>query len=571
MNAFQSIRGKLLIFGLCISLIPIAIITTIYYFNARNTLKKQTLEWLTAVAESRKIHLLEFMEGRKGRVIDFSSDGFIRDSLKKINRGKSLNKDEAVIALNRHLSVNKKPLDPRIAEIAVLDTNGNVVASTSEKLIGKDMSGQEIFMQAIVKSHKETHVLPPRYIPFLDMNCICVSAPLVSRVEGEKIGAIINAYDLAALSEITANRAGMGETGEIVLGRREEKSIVFLNSLRYAPDAPLSLSVPLDSAEAEPMRLALEGGSGALIAPDYRPVAVVAAYQYIPSLDWGLVAKMDKTEVFAPLRIFGLVAMAFGLTGTAAVTSLVIIFAISASRPIRKLTDATKRFAGGDLKHRVKIARKDEIGELADSFNTMATELAREIAEHEITEEELRKQHDHLKMLTGELTAVNKELVAFCYSVSHDLRAPLRGIDGFSQALLEDYTDRLDPQGKDYLRRVRAASQRMGLLIDDLLNLSRITRSEVYREAVNLSEIAQTIAAELQEMQPERQAEFVIAEGLIVNADPHLMRIMLNNLLDNAWKFTSKHPRARIEFDVTRHEGKPEYFVRDDGAGFDMA
>jgi PAS domain S-box-containing protein len=170
-----------------------------------------------------------------------------------------------------------------------------------------------------------------------------------------------------------------------------------------------------------------------------------------------------------------------------------------------------------------------------------------------------------------ELEQANKELEAFSYSVSHDLRAPLRSIDGFSQALLEDYEDKLEAEGKDYLRRVRSGSQRMSQLIDDLLNLSRITRAEMRYEKVNLSTLAEAIAAELQETQPDRQVEFIIGKDITAHGDSHLLRVVLENLLSNAWKFTSKHPRARIEFGATQNEGKQIYFVRDNGAGFDMA
>jgi signal transduction histidine kinase len=193
-----------------------------------------------------------------------------------------------------------------------------------------------------------------------------------------------------------------------------------------------------------------------------------------------------------------------------------------------------------------------------------ALELARLFRESEAREALLAKQ-------ACELEAVNRELETFSYSVAHDLRAPLRGIDGFSQALLEDHGDRLDASGKDALQRVRAASQRMAQLIDDLLKLSRVTRSELHREPVDLSALARTIVADLQKAQPDREVIVVIAEGLAANGDPRLLRAVLENLLANAWKFTAKQPRARIEFGMTRHDGGRAYFVRDDGAGFDMA
>ncbi len=170
-----------------------------------------------------------------------------------------------------------------------------------------------------------------------------------------------------------------------------------------------------------------------------------------------------------------------------------------------------------------------------------------------------------------ELEQANKELKSFTYSVSHDLRAPLRSIDGFSLALLEDYADQLDAQGKDYLQRVRAASQRMGELIDDLLALSRVSRTAMHYEEVDLSSMARAVIGELREAEPERQVEFIIADGLTALGDKSLLRIVMENLLRNAWKYTGKHARARIEFGLTWQEGMPVYFVRDDGAGFDMA
>ena len=171
-----------------------------------------------------------------------------------------------------------------------------------------------------------------------------------------------------------------------------------------------------------------------------------------------------------------------------------------------------------------------------------------------------------------DLEDANRELEAFSYSVSHDLRAPLRSIEGFSQILLEDYAEKLDEEGQNYLGRVRAASRRMALLIDDLLDLSRVSRSPLRRELVDLSAQAREITAELAKSQPEREAEFVIADGLTANGDARLLSLALENLLGNAWKFTSREERARIEFGSTTLEGRERvYFVRDNGVGFDEA
>jgi len=183
------------------------------------------------------------------------------------------------------------------------------------------------------------------------------------------------------------------------------------------------------------------------------------------------------------------------------------------------------------------------------------------------TEEELRKYREHLEELVQARTA---ELEAFSHSVSHDLRAPLRSMDGFSQAVLKDYAEKLDERGRDYLRRVRSASQKMGNLIDDLLKLARVSRAEMGRGRVDLSVLARSIAGDCQAAEPERKVEFMIEEGLTTEGDRRLLRLMLENLVGNAWKFTSKGKKALIEFGRIDRDGKQVYFVRDNGAGFEM-
>ena len=199
---------------------------------------------------------------------------------------------------------------------------------------------------------------------------------------------------------------------------------------------------------------------------------------------------------------------------------------------------------------------------------------AMDITQRVRTEQELAQYREHLEDLvakrTDELTRVNKELEAFSYSVSHDLRAPLRSIDGFSQVLIEDYYDKLDEEGKDYLHRVRQGAQRMALLIDDMLKLSRLTRSQLNYQNVNLTEIATEIAAALQKDSPARSAQFHIAPQLLAHGDEGLLTVVMDNLISNAWKYTGKKTRAVIEIGAHAEEKDTTYWVRDNGAGFNM-
>jgi two-component system NtrC family sensor kinase len=194
---------------------------------------------------------------------------------------------------------------------------------------------------------------------------------------------------------------------------------------------------------------------------------------------------------------------------------------------------------------------------LQKEVEVVAANSARELAEIRAT-------------FVDELKSKNIELEAFSYSVSHDLRAPLRSIDGFSKLLLDGYADKLDAKGQDFLHLVRESAQRMGELIDDLLLLSRVGRADLSRDQIDLSEIARSVSEELKKKDPDRHVKWCIEDQLLVEADGGLMRVAFDNLLGNAWKFTSKASAPQIEVGTDQQEGVPVFFVRDNGAGFNM-
>jgi signal transduction histidine kinase len=205
----------------------------------------------------------------------------------------------------------------------------------------------------------------------------------------------------------------------------------------------------------------------------------------------------------------------------------------------------------------VELAKKNELLRRQAALLAQSEQAALELAE---TRAELVRELEHK----------NRELESFSYAVSHDLRAPLRRIDSFSRAILESQGKRLDDEGRKFLGRVREASQQMAQLIDDVLYLSRVTRSDLRDQDVDLSEVAELVVSRLQEGQPNRRMEVKIRPGVVVTGDGQLLKIALENLLQNAWKFTGKQAEPRIEFGVTQTSGEPTYFIRDNGAGFEM-
>jgi signal transduction histidine kinase len=193
--------------------------------------------------------------------------------------------------------------------------------------------------------------------------------------------------------------------------------------------------------------------------------------------------------------------------------------------------------------------------------------VARLEASNAVAERELGER----KRAQAELVRTNRELESFSYSVAHDLRTPLRGMSGFAEVLVEDYGDKLDDEGKSYLARITAAAETMGGLIDALLGLARLTRKEIRREEVDLSTIAKSALDQLVANHPERAVEARVEPGMVAQGDPNLLRLLFDNLIGNAWKFTAKQEPAKIEVGMSERDGAPAFFVKDNGAGFDMS
>ncbi|HHT9112826.1 MAG TPA: EAL domain-containing protein [Candidatus Wunengus sp. YC65] len=397
-----SFKYRLLIFALCISLIPITALTLTYYFHSRNTLKHQILENLRAIAEAKRLHVLCSMEVVKSRTADFSTDGFIKHYLEIYNRGRVLKKG-LIRRLSNHLLKNKLPLNNYLEAIIVTNEHGVVVSSTQEELQGKSIADQNVFLQGTSMGYGQVYIGQPHYSPYFDTNCIYITAPILSEHDSEILGVVINVYCFSILNKITTNRIGMGETGEVYL---VNKNKIMLTESRFIDKAPLKLVV-----DTEPIHKAIEGNQEMLgIYSDYRGVPVIGASLQIPEYGWILLSEIDRSEAFAPLKRLGIIALILGIVGSTSVIILGITITSSMSKPIKELTNATEILASGNLNHRVQISRNDEIGILANGFNTMAESLDNEITEHKLTEESLRESEQRFKTMFN--SAIDGILVA---------------------------------------------------------------------------------------------------------------------------------------------------------------
>jgi PAS domain S-box-containing protein len=830
-----TLKKKLIILFIAFTLVPLVLFGVIIFSRARNILQTIRTAQLNTIADLKKDKIETFFHEREADVRSAQDFRNIRMNLPVLIKHASDRAAPAYAHAKRTLDDQLKTFQQAYGYLDVMltDRQGRVVyVSNNEHManVGKSLQDGKFFDEGKNKIFFSDIFFGNQ----TDSRAEMLGLGPVRDLQGNFAGVVALEIDMEPIFKFIQDTTGLGKTGEALIIKKEGNKTLFLSPLLHDPNAPLKRAVDLRENIAIPAIKAAQGGSGSGISYDYQGDEVLAAWRYIPFLRWGLVTKIDASEVFAPVRQLKTVVISVELLMAliGALAALAITRTIAG--PIVSLQRGAEAVAAGDLSHRVGTAAQDEIGRLSRAFDAMtdaidqrvrertreletavaerkeaedilklanaynrslleasldplvtidangkitdannAAELvtgvsrahligsdfsdyftepgkaregyqkvftdgfvkdyplaihhasgrithvlynavvykdaggnvqgvfaaARDITERKKAEDALRlanaynrslleasldplvtidvngkitdvnlatekvtgrsrreligtdfsdyftepekartgyrlvfqegsvmdyaleirrkdgyitpvlynaalyrdeagnvigvfaaarditerkKAEDEIKKLnrelearvierTAQLEASNKELEAFAYSVSHDLRTPLRGIDGFSLALLEDYGDVLDETGKDYLQRVRAGALKMGQLIDALLNLSRLTRGEVRRASVDLSSLAKNAAEELKKSEPERRAEFIIVSGATVKGDPVMLRAVIDNLFANAWKFTSKCGAARIEFGVAKGEERTAYFVRDNGSGFDMA
>jgi two-component sensor histidine kinase/HAMP domain-containing protein len=537
----------LLVFGLCISLIPISIITTIYYLNARNTLKKQILQDFKAIAESKRLHLMTFVESIKSRTIDFSSDGFIRDSLEAIAQGAE--QSYSVIKLNKHLVNNKMPLDPHIVAIDVVGINGRVVSSTVEESIGRELSDNERFPQLVNGAYGDAYVKEPHRSHVLEDVGMDISAPMFAKSGDKFIGSIRLHYDTSAFNSITNDRYGMGETGEAYIVNRDK---IMLTGSRFVEDAVLNQVV-----DTEPVRRIIDDGSGGMtgIYPDYRGVPVVGVSVDMPGYGWILLVEVDKREVFAPLRRLGTVALIVGSVCGAAAIGIGIIFSSSTARPINKLKYAAERIASGDLKYRVDIDRNDEIGALSSSFNIMTDELMEK-------DMAIVAEIDERKRAEEQITASLKEKEVLLREVHHRVKNNLQIIS----SLLDMSSMQTDNQ------------ETINLFTDsrNRINAMALIHSQLYRserfDQINMEKHIQELSRDLLQIYAMEKviALDVKSANVYLNINQAIpCALVLSELITNVCKHAYREgQKGTISISMQKSDDNTVLLsVKDDGAG----
>ncbi len=433
-----------------------------------------------------------------------------------------------------------------LRDLLVLDgESGQVLAATSSADEGKIKEDRPYF----IRGRLGPFIQRPFY-SFTDQAPTgYVSAPVRGR-DGRLVAVLGGRLDLAELSAVMSRRTGSRASDEAYL---VDAAGFFVTQPRLVADA----AVLRRGLHTEATRRCREGRShGTLTGADYRDVRAIIAYRFVADREACVIAKVDEAEALAPARAFGLTVLGISGVALAGATVAALVLGRTVTRPLRALEHAAAELGSGRWEAPVPEERSDEVGSLARAFTGMAEALGRKEAELLARAEALERS--------------NRDLEAFTYSVSHDLRAPLRAISGFARIVLQKHGALLPEDPRRQLGIMDDSARHMGRLIDDLLAFSRLGRQELARRRVDPAGICRQALAELDGEREGRKVEVLIGDLPPCEADPALLRQVYANLLSNALKFTRGREPAVIEVGATTGEGETVYFVKDNGVGFDM-
>lgn len=535
---------KLTLVFVIFAAVVLTLVSVLAYISGRSALQDATISDLLSTALEKQAALeVWFGERQSDMAILAAWPALLGDTATFIAAAE--NSPTALEAHERVLALLKPRAGPGFTflTLSVLEPEfGKVMISTDPHEEGKSKAERSFFIYGKHGSYTQNVYDSLELDP-----AIILSTPLRS-ADGRLLGVLTGEVNLAELNSIMNRRTGMRRTIDAYL----------VNSANLLVTQPRFISDPMRQhvISTESVQRCLTRDNGIVDTEDYMDQHAIAVYRWLPERELCLIVKIDQAEAFAPSRAFGETIIAVNGFALLAAFILAIVLARTISRPVLTLQAGAERFGRGELGVRLPENSQDELGLLGHALNQMAIGLA--------------EKETQLREHTKQLEMANQELEAFSYSVSHDLRAPLRAIDGFARILSEDHAAQLSPEAQRYLTLVRANTHHMGHLIDDLLTFSRLGRQPLHKQTVTPAMLIRQSLENLRAEQEGRKIEIVIGELPNCQADPALLTQVWLNLLSNAIKFTRKREKAVIEIGGEEKANQRIYFVKDNGVGFDM-
>ncbi len=559
---------KLIVLLWIISVIPLLAVSIANYSYGKAQLEQKTIDALQAVTSSRASHINHSIQLRQEQAKEFAG-AYLPRQLQETGSN-----DPEVIQeiqddimstfqdLNREPSTYYKNIDQRtdIEIVSVWDVHGNIIASTDPTLIGRKMPID--YIRYVYE--RGTYFVGFERNPLTNQNLIIILEEIRNAQSNEIVGAIALMIRAKVLDEITTSREGLGKSGETYI---IDKKLRMITQSRFIKDSILNIKVTTQGAQA-----CFSGKKAPKIYKNYMGVPVLGVQKYLPDEEWCLMSEIDATEALAPVRALRNRTLFIG----GFLILIISVLAYFASRkliqPVLKLHEASQEVGKGNYQVEVQVDSKDEIGELSKAFNQMAKNLAKVTQELEEKSKTLFKNLALTTRQKKELKEVNQELDSFVYTASHDLRAPLRGIASFATFLEEDYKSKLDQNGKEYIDEIRKGATKMSALIDDLLQLSRISRIKNPYEDVNVKELLDSVLERIKYDIQANKVQLNVGENLpVIRCDRIKIAEVFLNLINNAIKFSSKNNKENPRVDVGYiDEGEfHKFFIKDNGIGID--
>ncbi len=536
----MKLTTKLTLLFVLLTTLPLSLLGYLAFTNGQRTIHQNTVNLLVSINNLKKANFIDWIENKKDRLSLFAKRPLIVDFSRILTSYGNENTAEWEIAsrkvIDEHFKVSIEGGGGFFELMILRPGDGLIVTSTDERHKFKYREDQAFFRNG----KERTYVQNAYYSLSLEQALVTVSTPIRDE-KGNLIAVLAGNLNLDEITQIMMQGSGLTRTKETYL---VNKFNFMITESRLEPGSLMRRAI-----YTEGTKNALSGKSGVDQYKNYRGVQVFGAYSWLPDYELAILTEIDAAEALAPVLEFRNRMVIILVIVILLVALIGIMVSRTITGPVRKLITGIEEFGRGVLDKRIDVPSADEIGQLADTFNRMAGERKR-------IEEELQK--------------INKELEGFSYSVSHDLRAPLRAVSGFSNVILEDYGDRLDNEGKRYLNLIVKNIAKMGNLIDDLLKFSRMGRTDMTFATVDMKQVAMSANNEMKLIYEGREIEMSLNSLHNIRGDSKLLHQVFSNLISNAMKYTEREKVGKIEIGSNIGKDHVTYYVKDNGVGFDM-
>ncbi len=558
-----SISKRLMITLLVVGIFPVILITSIFFFQTSHMMKSAVKDKMVSTLESKSRYINYYFDRKKNDAAFLASLPIIKDDgAELINIGieTPLNTDR----FNKHDSAIRSYLTEYMHtnyfhDFLIISLSGDIVFSIEHEddyntnLITGPYKDTELgtsfrlSSSLLSKNTTKIHYYEPSEIP-----AVFITLPIFN--DGEIVGVLAAQVNLSEIYNIIGDYRGLGRTGEVVIGSQNGNNIDIVNPLRHDKNAAFNRKILPGSSNGIALQSAINGKNGVDTYTDYLNNSVVGAWKYLPHLQAGIVVKQNQSELYEKIYLLQKVSIFIIIVTIVMILLISVIVSNEITTPIKTLKNATHKMALNDLTGRVEITRNDEIGELGKAFNSMSESL-------DISNRKIEKQLKNIK-------DINKKLNDYSFTISHDLKEPVRSVHTFSQFILEDYSDLFDDDGKDYLTRIIRASKRMGNMIDDLLTLSKVGRIDIFFTRENLGDLLSDLVDGLSSLLDATKSTITFENMPTVVCQKSWITSVFQNLITNAIKYSDKE-NTIILINCDDKQSYYEFTVSDNGIGIE--